>query len=112
MRIFITLPQEDRRRAGRVARALEADGYDGLVCTENKHDPFMPLAVAGTQTSRIELHTGITIAFARSPMVIATMGWDLARATGGRFAARLGAPLPGRHPPPPPPAWAGAPAAP
>jgi probable F420-dependent oxidoreductase len=90
MRVFSTLPQEDLRRAGPTARALEAAGFDGLVCTENKHDPFMPLAVAGVATQRLELHTGITIAFARSPMVLAVMGWDLAGATGGRFAVGLG----------------------
>ncbi|HUA54152.1 MAG TPA: TIGR03617 family F420-dependent LLM class oxidoreductase [Candidatus Sulfotelmatobacter sp.] len=90
MRVFATLPQEDLRTVGPTARAFEAAGYDGLVCSENKHDPFMPLAVAGTQTERVELHTGITIAFARSPMVIACMGWDLAGATGGRFTVGLG----------------------
>jgi probable F420-dependent oxidoreductase len=90
MRVFATLPQEDLRHVGPAARAFEADGYDGLVCSENKHDPFMPLAVAATQTQRIELHTGITIAFARSPMVVATMGWDLAGGSGGRFTVGLG----------------------
>src|SRR5258707_665885 len=90
MRVFATLPQEDLRSAGPIARSFEADGYDGLVCSENKHDPFMPLAVAATQTARVELHTGITIAFARSPMVVATMGWDLAGGSGGRFVVGLG----------------------
>ncbi len=90
MRVFATLPQEDLRAAGQLARAFEADGYDGLVCSENKHDPFMPLAVAATNTTRVELHTGITIAFARSPMVIATMGWDLAGGSQGRFTVGLG----------------------
>ena len=90
MRVFATLPQEDLRSVGPAARAFEADGYDGLVCSENKHDPFMPLAVAATQTARVELHTGITIAFARSPMVVAIMGWDLAGGSGGRFTVGLG----------------------
>jgi probable F420-dependent oxidoreductase len=90
MRVFATLPQENLRMVGPLARGFEAAGYDGLVCSENKHDPFMPLAVAGTQTERVELHTGITIAFARSPMVIACMGWDLAGGTGGRFTVGLG----------------------
>ena len=90
MRVFATLPQEDLRSAGALARGFEADGFDGLVCSENKHDPFMPLAVAATTTSTVELHTGITIAFARSPMVIATMGWDLAGGSQGRFVVGLG----------------------
>jgi probable F420-dependent oxidoreductase len=90
MRVFATLPQENLAMVGGLARGFEADGYDGLVCSENKHDPFMPLAVAATQTARVELHTGITIAFARSPMVLATMGWDLAGGSQGRFVVGLG----------------------
>jgi probable F420-dependent oxidoreductase len=90
MRVFSTLPQEDLRKVGPAARALEAEGYDGVVCMENRHDPFLPLAVAAMQTTRLELHTGIAIAFARSPMTVANMGWDLAGASGGRFVVGLG----------------------
>jgi probable F420-dependent oxidoreductase len=90
MRVFATLPQEDLRQVGPAAQRLEAEGYDGVVCMENRHDPFLPIAVAGTQTERLELHTGIAIAFARSPMTVANMGWDLAGATGGRFVVGLG----------------------
>src|SRR6266702_4560287 len=90
MRVFATLPQEDLRKVGPTARAIEAEGYDGVVAMENKHDPFLALAVAGTATERIELHTGVAIAFARTPMAVANVGWDLAGATGGRFVVGLG----------------------
>jgi len=90
MRVFTTLPQEDLRKVGAAARAIEADGYDGVASMENKHDPFLALAVAGTATERIELHTSVAIAFARSPMAVASVGWDLAGATGGRFVVGLG----------------------
>src|SRR5215470_16606076 len=90
MRVFATLPQEDLRRVGAAAQAIEADGYDGVVAMENKHDPFLALAVAGAQTERIELHTGVAIAFARTPMAVANVGWDLAGSTGGRFVIGLG----------------------
>jgi probable F420-dependent oxidoreductase len=90
MRVFATLPQEDLRRVGAAARTIEADGYDGVVAMENKHDPFLALAVAGAQTGRIELHTGVAIAFARTPMAVANVGWDLAGSTGGRFVIGLG----------------------
>lgn len=90
MRVFNTLPQEDLRQVGAAAQAAEAAGYDGLVTQENRHDPFLPLVAAGLATKRIELHTGIAIAFARSPMSVANMAWDLAGATGGRFAIGLG----------------------
>jgi probable F420-dependent oxidoreductase len=90
MRGFATLPQEDLRRVGPAARAIEAEGYDGVVAMENKHDPFLALAVAGSATARIELHTGVAIAFARTPMAVANVGWDLAGSTGGRFVVGLG----------------------
>src|SRR5438270_3241408 len=90
MRVFTTLPQEDLRKVGPAARAIEADGYDGVVAMENKHVPFLALAVAGTATERIELHTSVAIAFARTPMAVANVGWDLAGATGGRFVVGLG----------------------
>ena len=90
MRVFATLPQQDLREVAPAARALEADGYDGAVTLENQHDPFLALAVAATATERLELHTGVAIAFARSPMAVANVGWDLAGATGGRFVLGLG----------------------
>ncbi len=90
MRVFATLPQENLRAVAAAARAVEADGYDGVVAMENKHDPFLALAIAGTATRRIELHTGVAIAFARTPMAVANVGWDLAGATGGRFVVGLG----------------------
>jgi probable F420-dependent oxidoreductase len=88
--VFTTLPQENLRKVGAAARAIESDGYDGVASMENKHDPFSALAVAGTATERIELHTSVAIAFARSPMAVANVGWDLAGATGGRFVIGLG----------------------
>jgi probable F420-dependent oxidoreductase len=90
MRVFTTLPQEDLRMVAAAARAIEADGYDGAASMENKHDPFLAVAVAATAAERIELHTSVAIAFARSPMAVANVGWDLAHATGGRFVVGLG----------------------
>ena len=90
MRVFTTLPQEDLRKVAPAARAIEAEGYDGVASMENKHDPFLALAVAGAATERIELHTSVAIAFARTPMAVAEVGWDLAGASGGRFVVGLG----------------------
>jgi probable F420-dependent oxidoreductase len=90
MRVFTTLPQENLRNVAAAAREIEADGYDGVAAMENRHDPFLALAIAGTATERIELHTSVAIAFARSPMAVANVGWDLSGATGGRFVVGLG----------------------
>src|SRR5919197_3254983 len=90
MRVFTTLPQENLATVGQAARAIEATGYTGVSTQENRHEPFLSLAVAGAATKKIELHTGVAIAFARSPMAVANVGWDLAASTGGRFTLGLG----------------------
>ncbi len=72
------------------ARKVEALGYDCLWSSETQHDPYLPLAVAATVTSRIKLGTNIATAFSRSPMITAHIAWDLAKASGGRFTLGLG----------------------
>jgi len=75
---------------GARAQELEAMGYDGLLTAETGHDCFLPLAVAAEHTERIELATGIAVAFARTPMVLAYTANDLQQASGGRFILGLG----------------------
>ena len=90
MRVLTTLPQEDLRKVPAAAKAAEADGYDGLLTLENRNEPFLAHAVAAVVTERIGLGTGIAIAFARSPMVVANLCWDLQIAARGRFVLGLG----------------------
>ena len=89
MRIFTTLPQEDLAKVGPAAQAIEADG---LYRRQHPGEQARALPVAGRGRRRhqaIELHTGVAIAFARSPMTVANVGWDLAPSTGGA-RSRLG----------------------
>ena len=72
------------------AQELEELGYDGLLIAEICHDPFLPLALAAHQTSRIELRTSIAVAFARNPMNLANIGHDLNALSDGRFTLGLG----------------------
>src|SRR5271167_2393115 len=90
MRVFTTVPQGDLKKVPEAARAAEAEGHDGIVTMENQHEPFLALAVAGAATETIELHTSVAIAFARTPMAVAEVGWDLAASTGGWFVVGLG----------------------
>jgi probable F420-dependent oxidoreductase len=90
MRILTTLPQDDLTAAAGAARAAEAAGYDGIVTSENRHDPFLSLGIAAVSTSRVALCTGIAIAFSRSPMAVANASWDLQVASRGRFVLGLG----------------------
>ena len=90
MRVIASLPQADLNAVAEAARTAEAAGYDGVMTSEQAHDPFLPLAVAATATARVELATGVAIAFARSPMSAAHQGWDLHTASRGRFVMGLG----------------------
>ena len=78
------------REVGLSAKALEDAGYDGAWSAETAHDPFFPLLLAAQATERIELGTGIAVAFARSPMVLAQIANDLQIASEGRFLLGLG----------------------
>ncbi|OBH05448.1 MULTISPECIES: LLM class F420-dependent oxidoreductase [unclassified Mycobacterium] len=73
-----------------VAGALEKDGYDAGWTAETSHDPFFPLLLAAEHTSRLELGTNIAVAFARNPMIVANIGWDLQAYSQGRFILGLG----------------------
>jgi len=97
MKIFTTLPQDDLKKVPAAAAAAEAAGYDGVMTLENRHDPFLPLAVAASATERLALLTGVAIAFPRSPMVVANLGWDLQAASDGRFVLGLGSQVRGHN---------------
>jgi probable F420-dependent oxidoreductase len=76
--------------SGSAAARLEALDYDGAYTFEGPHDPFFPLVAAAERTERIELCTAVAIAFARNPMLLANLGWDLQSLSKGRFILGLG----------------------
>jgi probable F420-dependent oxidoreductase len=79
------------------ARKAEAMGYGCLWSSETQHDPYLPLAVAATVTSRIKLGTNIATVFSWSPMITAHIAWDLQKASGGRFTLGLGTQVKGHN---------------
>jgi probable F420-dependent oxidoreductase len=89
MKVDATLMGSITDAAGKAAQ-LEAAGYSGAWTAETNHDPFLPLAAATTATSEIELGTSIAVAFARNPMLLANIGWDLQTMSQGRFVLGLG----------------------
>lgn len=95
----------DIRDAGRIAEQAELTGYDALWSHEADHDPFLPLALAAQGTERIQLGTGVAIAFARNPLTLATLAWDLNALSGGRFL--LGSARRSRRTSPGASAWSG-----
>ena len=90
MKIYTTAPLEDPRDAATIYPELERAGYDGAFSFEAKHDPFLPLAVAAGHTRTLRLGTAVAIGFARNPMNLANLGYDLQALTGGRFVLGLG----------------------
>jgi probable F420-dependent oxidoreductase len=80
----------DLTRAATAAQEAEAVGYDGVWSAETSHDPFFPLLLAAGATDRLELGTGIAVAFARNPMNVAQVANDLQAYSSGRFLLGLG----------------------
>ncbi len=80
----------DLSKAGKAAQEAEDAGYSGIWTAETSHDPFFPLLLAAEHTENIELGTSIAVAFARNPMLLANVGYDLQAYSGGRFILGLG----------------------
>jgi len=78
-------------QAAERAQAAEARGdVSGFFTPEGAHDPNITLALAAAATQRIEIGTGITLAFARTPMVTAYSAYDLQQLSQGRYILGLG----------------------
>src|SRR5580700_3886323 len=80
----------DLKAAASQAQKAENAGYDAVWAAETGHDPFLPLVIAAEHTQHLELGTGIAVAFGRSPMTAANVGWDLNAYSEGRFLLGLG----------------------
>jgi probable F420-dependent oxidoreductase len=90
MKVDGGIPLGTPDEVARVVRELEAVGYDGGLSAETDHDPFLPLVIAAEHTERLDLGTGIAVAFARNPMTLANIGYDLQTFSKGRFRLGLG----------------------
>jgi probable F420-dependent oxidoreductase len=69
---------------------LEQHGYDAAFTAEINNDPFFPLVLAAEHSKTIALTTSISVAFARNPMTLANLAWDLNQYSKGRFTVGLG----------------------
>jgi probable F420-dependent oxidoreductase len=97
MRVLYYLNATDLGKVPEEARWAESMGYDGLCSQESAHDPFFPLLLAATATSRVTLESRVAIAFPRSPMVVAYAAMDLQEFSGGRFRLGLGTQVKGHN---------------
>lgn len=72
------------------AQRAERLGCDGLVVPEAVYDAIPAATLALAATTRLRVATGVVVAFARSPMLLAQDAWALAQLSGGRFELGLG----------------------
>jgi probable F420-dependent oxidoreductase len=90
VKVDVALRSYQLSDAADAAADLEALGYDGVWTAEVAHDPFLPIPLIAASTSRVSMGTGIAVAFARTPMLLAYLGSDLQTLSGGRFILGLG----------------------
>jgi probable F420-dependent oxidoreductase len=72
------------------ARSVDDAGLDGIVYVESGRTAYLSVAAAALAAPRLQLSTGIAVAFPRSPTVTATNAWELQDITGGKFRLGLG----------------------
>lgn len=75
---------------GAYARYVESLGYDVLHIPETIHDSMAVALLALEHTSSLRVQTSLTLAFPRSPMLLALQAWDLSQLSSGRFGLGLG----------------------
>src|SRR5262249_2103555 len=90
MKVDAPLLTTDLAEVPAEVREIERLGHDGLLTFEGPSDPFLPLALAAEHSVRLELATGVAIAFPRSPMQLAYTAHDLQRVSQGRLIVGLG----------------------
>jgi probable F420-dependent oxidoreductase len=78
------------REAQRLAQDVEEAGFSGLWFTEGGRTAYLGAAAAALATEHLDIGTGSAVAIPRSPMVTASVAWELAEATQGRFVHGLG----------------------
>src|SRR5262249_29536640 len=86
----LTVDASHLRDVARIAQAAEAVGFGALWTPETQHNGFFPLLIAAEHTQKIALGTAVSIAFPRSPMVMAQNAWDVQALSRGRFILGLG----------------------
>lgn len=75
---------------GAYAQFVESLGYDVLQVPETIHDSMAVALLALEHTTTLRVQTSLTLAFPRSPMLLALQSWDLSRLSEGRFGLGLG----------------------
>jgi probable F420-dependent oxidoreductase len=97
MKFDASLLVHDLGQMPALARFADETGFDGIWTFETAHEPFLPLVLAAEHSRRLSVGTSIAVAFARSPAILASISWDLARFSQGRFILGLGTQVKGHN---------------
>lgn len=97
MKFDASLLVHDLGQMPALARFADEAGFDGIWTFETAHEPFLPLVLAAEHSQRLSVGTSIAVAFARSPAILASISWDLARFSKGRFILGLGTQVKGHN---------------
>lgn len=90
MEVSTTLPVDTSlANVGEAVRRIEAIGFDTVHIPETVHDSLAVALLALEHSTRLTVRTSMTVAFPRSPMVVAYAAWDLAAFSSGRFQLGL-----------------------
>jgi alkanesulfonate monooxygenase SsuD/methylene tetrahydromethanopterin reductase-like flavin-dependent oxidoreductase (luciferase family) len=87
---FTDFPFDDLEEQAGFVDSAESAGYSGVLATENRRDPFLPIAAAARRSRHIRLGTSVTAILARNPFTVAQMAWDLHYNTGEQFILGIG----------------------
>ncbi len=91
MKVYAALdPQLPLSGVGGYARRVERLGFDGLHVAETIHDSLAVALLALEHSTRMTVRTAVTLAFVRSPTLVAYAAWDLSTMSEGRFELGLG----------------------
>ena len=72
------------------AKRAETLGFDGITLLELTVPPTLSAVAAAMSTTKIDILTGIFVAFPRSPMATAYDAWSIQSLSSGRFQLGLG----------------------
>jgi probable F420-dependent oxidoreductase len=97
MKFDASLLVHDLAHMPALARFADETGFAGIWTFETAHEAFLPLVLAAEHSRRLTLGTSIAVAFARSPAILASISWDLARFSRGRFILGLGTQVKGHN---------------
>jgi probable F420-dependent oxidoreductase len=90
VRIWAQLPPMPRQALVAAVQSYESANLVGIWASQTFGAPFGPLAAAAAVSKRLQLGTGIALAFVRSPLETACNIMDLDLISGGRAVLGLG----------------------